>query len=300
MTTSHVIAAPTPTPSTATPAELPERPLRIAVAQAGAVRGEVAANIERAAELIREAAAGGARLVLFAEAFLSGYDPALIGSDPARYAVSVDDPRLAPIADACREGDIVAVLGAATRAEEALHMSALVFATSGAVVAQYDKQHLYTGEPGIFRPGTSGCTLELDGWRLGLGICYDSGFPEHARAAALDGCHAYLVGALFFTGGGPLQSRVWFPARALDNTIFAVLANQVGPLGAWQACGGSAIWRPDGALLAEAGSAKSELLIQDLDPQLLREARKDLLMLTDIAHRDAAVSASPRATVDLG
>ena len=167
------------------------------------------------------------------------------------------------------------------------------------MVARYDKQHQYGEEPKVFRPGTAGCTLELDGWRLGLGVCYDSGFPEHARAAALDGCHAYLVGALFFAGGGRLQSRVWFPAGALDNTCFAVLANHVGPAGGRDACGGSAIWRPDGLLLAEAGPTDDELLIGDLDPRVLREAREDLQMLTDIARRDAGVAASPRALLSL-
>ena len=168
------------------------------------------------------------------------------------------------------------------------------------MVARYDKQHQYGAEPEVFAAGKAGCTLELDGWRLGLGVCYDSGFPEHARAAALDGCHAYLVGALFFTGGGYEQSRVWFPARALDNTCFALLANHTGPSGRWQATGGSAIWRPDGQLLAEAGPDETTLVIGDLDPRLLHEARQRNAMLADIAERDAAVAAGPRVSLTVG
>ncbi|MDH6112419.1 putative amidohydrolase [Kitasatospora sp. MAP12-15] len=280
-------------------AALPDAPLRIAAAQAATVPGDVGANAERAAELIREAGAAGVRLVVFAEKFLTGYDPELIGSDPARYAVSTDDPRLAPIAAACRETGTMAVLGAATRAAQQLFISALVFASTGEVVARYDKQHQYGIEPTVFAAGAAGCTLELDGWRLGLGVCYDSGFPEHARAAALDGCHAYLVGALFFTGGGFEQSRIWFPARAMDNTCFALLANHTGPSGAREGAGGSAIWRPDGRPLIEAGPTESGLVIGDLDPALLRQIRQDLPMLSDIAERDAAVAAGPRVRLTL-
>ncbi len=279
---------------------LPTRPLRIAAAQTASVKGDIAANVDQAAALIRRAADAGVRLVVFAELFLTGYELDLIASDPARYAVTLDDPRLAPLAAACRETGTAAVVGAATRDGSELYISALLLAPSGEAVARYDKQHLFGAEAEAFRPGGAGCTLELDGWRLGLGICYDSGFPEHARTAALDGCHAYLVGALFSKGGGRRQATVWFPARALDNTVYTLLANHVGRTGDWETCGGSAIWRPDGELLAEAGPEETGLAIGDLDPDLLREVRVDLLMLSDIAGRDAAVASGPRTRQRLG
>ena len=50
------------------------------------------------------------------------------------------------------------------------------------MVAGYDKQHLCgPDEHELFIPGERGATLVVDGWRLGLGICYDGCFPEHAR-----------------------------------------------------------------------------------------------------------------------
>jgi predicted amidohydrolase len=277
---------------------LPARPLRIAAAQAPVLPGDVEANAARAAELVAEAAAAGARVVVFAEKFLTGYDPELIATDPVRYTVTADDPRLAPIAAACRAHAVTAVLGAATRdAAGVLRISALVLGPDGAPLARYDKQHQYGQEPAVFAAGTAGCTLELDGWRLGLGICYDSGFPEHARAAALDGCHAYLVGALFGTGGGRRQRAVWFPARAMDNTVYVLLANHVGPSGDLVGCGGSAVWGPDGELLADAGEAGAGLAVADLDPAVLAAVRADLTVLGEIAGRDAAVATGPRDRV---
>ncbi|GAA1275070.1 carbon-nitrogen hydrolase family protein [Kitasatospora nipponensis] len=274
--------------------DLPTRPLRIAAAQAPVVRGDIAANAAQAAALIRRAAAEGARLVVFAEKFLTGYEAELISSDPLRYAVTADDPRLAPITTACRESGTIAVVGAVTRAADGLRVSALVVDATGTVAACYAKQHLFDAEVHHYLPGTAGCTLEVDGWRLGLGVCYDSGFPEHARAAALDGCHAYLVGALFSVGGGEQQVRVWFPARALDNTVYTLLANHVGHTGGWNTCGGSAVWGPDGRLLAQAAPEGTDLAVADLDPAQLRRVRADLRMLTEIAGRDAAVAAGPR------
>jgi predicted amidohydrolase len=278
----------------------PPAPLRIAAAQAAVVAGDIEANAARAADLIRQAGADGVRLVVFAEKFLTGYEPELIAADPVRHAVTEDDPRLAPVAEACRAAGTAAVLGAATRDEAGvLRISALVFGPDGVLRTRYDKQHLFGTESAIFAPGAAGCTVELDGWRLGLGICYDSGFPEHARAAALDGCHAYLVGALFGTGHGRTQRAVWFPARALDNTVYVLLANHIGSTGEFDTCGGSAVWGPDGHLLADAGDTTAGLAVAELDPAVLREVRADLLMLTDIAGRDAGIAGGPRTLVGL-
>ncbi|WP_416520328.1 carbon-nitrogen hydrolase family protein [Streptomyces achromogenes] len=269
------------------PHPLPSRPLRIAAAQAQAEAGDVDANAATVAAMVHDAARAGARLVVFPEKFLSGYEPDLVRSDPRRCAVRSGDPRLAPIADACRETGTVAVVGAAFHAQDDLYVSALVIDANGELAARYDKQHLFTSEHEIYRAGAAGCTLELEGWRLGLGICYDSGFPEHARAAALDGCHAYVVGALFGVGNGYHESRTWFPARALDNTCYTVLANHIGTTGGWNACGSSAIWGPDGRPLAEAAVDRPELITADLAPEVLRAVRASEPMLSDLGDTTA-------------
>ncbi|MEU2437296.1 carbon-nitrogen hydrolase family protein [Streptomyces rubradiris] len=261
---------------------LPSRPLRIAAAQAQAEAGDVEANVATVAAMVQDAARAGARLVVFPEKFLSGYEPDLVRSDPQRCAVRPGDPRLEPIAAACRATGTVAVVGAAFHDQGELYVSALVIDTNGELAARYDKQHLFKSERELYRAGAVGCTLELEGWRLGLGICYDSGFPEHARAAALDGCHAYVVGALFSAGNGYHESRTWFPARALDNTCYAVLANHIGTTGGWNTCGSSAIWGPDGRPLAEAAVDRPELVTADLDPKVLRATRDAEPMLSDL------------------
>ncbi len=254
--------------------------------------GDVEANVATVADIIRDAARAEAQLVVLPEKFLSGYEPDLIRAAPDTCAVQPGDPRLAPIADACRETGTAAVVGAAFHDGGDLYVSALVFDASGELVTRYDKQHLFKSEREIYRDGAAGCTLQIEGWRLGLGICYDSGFPEHARAAALDGCHAYVVGALFSVGNGYHESRTWFPARALDNTCYAVLANHIGTTGGWHACGSSAIWGPDGRPLAEAGTDRPELITADLDPQALLAVRDSEPMLRDLHNSTGHARAS--------
>ncbi|MFJ8308570.1 MULTISPECIES: carbon-nitrogen hydrolase family protein [unclassified Streptomyces] len=272
--------------------ELPSQPLRIAAAQAQAVSGEVEVNAAVVARMVRAAGDGGARVVVFPEKFLSGYEPELIRADPERCAVRPDDPRLAPMTEACRASGVTAVVGAAVQDGGELLVSALVIDGTG-VVGRYDKQALFKAERAFYRQGRAGATLEVGGWRLGLGVCYDSGFPEHARAAALDGCHAYVVGALFSEGNGYHESRIWFPARAFDNTVYAVLSNHIGITGGWRTCGSSAVWGPDGRVVAEAGLTDEELVFADLLPERLRAAREAEPMLRDL--HDTATA--PRSLV---
>lgn len=267
-----------PTPD----APLPRSPLRIAAAQAQPVAGDVNANIAQVVAMIEAAAAQQVQVVVFPEKFLSGYEPGLIHADPGRHTLAANDDRLAPLLAACREHRVAAVVGAATSGHgSGLRISSLVVSALGELVHTYDKQYLFSSERAIFEPGAAGGILEIGDWRLGLGICFDSGFAEHARAAAMAGCHAYLVSALFSEGNGYHESRIWMPARALDNTLFVLMSNHVGSTGGWKACGRSGIWSPYGSLLAEGSAHDAELVCATLDPAQLADVRKGETMLAD-------------------
>ncbi|MGK4584137.1 carbon-nitrogen hydrolase family protein [Kitasatospora sp. HPMI-4] len=261
------------------PAPLPTAPLTVATAQTALTPLDVAANAATAAGLVRRAADGGARLLLLSELFLTGYELAAIAADPDRLAVGSDDPRLDPLVTACAGTGTSVVVGAPVRDPDTglLHIAALVLDGSGRLATAYRKQFTTPSERAAgFAPSAGGgCTVRLGDWRLGLGICWDSGFPEHARAAALDGAHAYLVGALFGTGSGTRQLRTLFPARAMDNTMYTVLANHIGPSGPYVGCGRSAVWGPDSTLLADAGDAAPGLVTAVLDPGHLARARDE-------------------------
>ncbi|MDQ0195349.1 carbon-nitrogen hydrolase family protein [Paenibacillus wynnii] len=259
----------------------PNSSLRVAVAQAVSRSGDIPKNLEYAATMIREAALKGADIIVFPEKFLTGYVPEVIITDPERYTLTHNDPRLEPLRNICKLNKICAIIGTPTRSEGRLYISSVVIGASGVELLTYHKTHLFHSEKGIFQSDDELNILNIKDWNIGLGICYDAGFPEHSRAMAQAGCHVYMVSSLFSKGMGYLESRVWFPARALDNTIYAVMANHAGKTGVWDACGGSAVWNPFGQLIEEASEAESEIIIVDLDPNMLREARTAERMLAD-------------------
>lgn len=263
---------------------VPPAPLTVAAGQARCTPLDVDANVAAAADLVRRAAEAGAEVLVLPELFLTGYELDTIAAAPERYAIGEDDSRLEPLAAACRETGTAAVVGTATRdaASGALHISELVLDRDGRCIGRYDKQHLDAAERAAgFAPGAGGCTLALDGWRLGLGICWDSSFPEHARAAALDGCHAYLVGAMFNRERGERKRTTLGAARALDNAFYVVFANHAGPSGPYEGFGGSAVWGPDGSLVTAAGRAGPAVAVARLDPSALASARAEDFVLVD-------------------
>jgi predicted amidohydrolase len=282
---------------------LPTGAVRIAAVQAEPVPGDVARNAAAAARLARRAADAGARLAVLPELFLPAYHPPSLRADPVGTAVAADvggavvDPRLDPLRAAASGAGVAVVVGASVRRPDGRRtLSALVVAETGEVTAAYDKQQLWGAhERELFTPGAAGATLELAGWRLGLGICYDGCFPEHARAAALAGAHAYLCPSGYVTGSQHRRD-LYYPARALDNTVYVAFANAVGGAGEWRFGGGAAVYDPQGRPVARAGDEGEAVVVADLDPAELARVRAAHAMLAD---RRSDLD-GPRLTLTLG
>jgi predicted amidohydrolase len=219
-------------------------PLTIAVVQPPCVPYDVAANAVTHAATVR---AAGARVVVFPELSLTGYEldaPAL----------TVEDPRLTPIVEACAETGSLALVGAPVRGDAGqTHIGMLAIDGAGAAVA-YRKVWLGGAEPSRFSPGIEPAVREVDGWRLGLAICKDTGVPQHAADTAALGIDAYVAGMLESAEDAAIldqrASRV-----AADHGVWVAIASFAGSTGGGyaHAAGGSAIWSADGVVVAQAG-----------------------------------------------
>lgn len=236
--------------------------LRVAAAQAASLPGDVAANVASAVSLVGAAADRGARVVVLPELFLTGYAAEVWTHEGS---LSLDDAVLEPLAEVAREREVVVVVGAAVRrALDASTLSVLVAGPGGQLSAPYDKQHLDAAEREFFTPGDHGASLVVDGWELGLGVCYDGGFPEHAAAAAAAGASAYLCPAAYVVGSEHRRD-LYYAARALDNGLYVVLSGLTGECGAASFSGGSAVHDPEGRTVGRLGTDDPALVVADLE-----------------------------------
>ncbi|AXX64474.1 carbon-nitrogen hydrolase family protein [Bombilactobacillus bombi] len=263
---------------------LPTGNLRVALAQMQSIDGDIQRNVERAVEMIEQAAEKKTKLIVFPEKYLTGYVPELIAADKEKYTLSDNDERLLPLYAACKKNHIIAIVGAPTRANGNIYISSIVISSKGEEKIRYHKMTLFQSEKKLYTGDINMVILSLGDWKLGLGICYDAGFSEHARLLAQAGCHAYLVSSLFSKGNGYNEAKIWFPARALDNTMFVTMTNYVGKTGDWQTCGASGIWNPMGHLIAGASETEPNLIIADLCPNDIKEARLGEQMLSDSSY----------------
>jgi 5-aminopentanamidase len=252
--------------------------IRVAAAQAASVPGDVGANVATAVSLVEGAAERGARVAVLPELFLTGYDESAWTHD---VSLALDDERLTPLSEVARSTSTVVVVGAGVRrALDESTLSLLVVDDRGEVTAPYDKQHLCGAERDFFTAGRHGATVVVDGWELGLGICYDGCFPEHARSAAAGGASAYLVPAAYYTGGEHRRD-VYYAARALDNGIYVVFAGLTGECGSGSFSGGSAVYDPEGRAVERVGDASPAWAVADLDLEVVRRTQREHPMAHD-------------------
>ncbi|MFE5794793.1 carbon-nitrogen hydrolase family protein [Streptomyces sp. NPDC056503] len=235
----------------------------IATAQFAPVAGDVEANVRTIAGLVREAGAAGARLVVFAELSLTGYEPALVREDPA-LVLAEDDPRLEPVREACRATGAAAVVNGPVRGGGSLPgLTTLVIGPDGSPLTRYDKRHLFHGaETDTFTAGTEDGRFELGGLRFALATCYDNRFPELAERAAADGCAVYLASSMLEAGNDSFETV--YPARARDFGLYVALANSLGPSEVGEGGGMAGVWGPDGERLADAGSRKPGFVLAEV------------------------------------
>jgi predicted amidohydrolase len=252
--------------------------VRVAAGQAVSVSGDLAANVATAARLTSLAAADGVRVLVLPEAFLTGYDAAAFAG-PLPDASGLDDGWLDPLRDASAAGDVVVVAGTALRRGTDRRLSQVVVRPDGSTTAPYDKQFLDGMEKDVFTIGEHGTSITVDGLELGLSICYDGCFPEHAQAAAVDGAVGYLSSSAYFPGGEHRRD-LYYAARAVENGMYVVFSGLTGTCGEYSFIGGSAVYDPEGRPLARLGEEEG-LAVADLDVELVAATRARHTMVCD-------------------
>lgn len=252
-----------------------------------------AAAFAHVAPLIREAAAGGAKLVLTPEAtnFLirdrTDRDAVLAAQD--RDAVVVD------LRDLARELGIWLLIGSAIVKsghegdDRAANRSFLIDDT-GAVVATYDKLHVYdvdlpTGErwreSAAIRPGEDAVVADTPWGKLGLTICYDIRFPQLYRALARAGASMISVPAAFTVPTGEAHWETLLRARAIETGCYVMAPAQAGVHeDGRRTWGRSTVVAPWGEVIARLDHDEPGVLFATLDLDAVDRARAAVPQLT--------------------
>jgi predicted amidohydrolase len=281
-------------------------PVRVASVQFESRPGDKRANLDVVERFVRQAAAGGVRLIVFPECCITGY----------WFVRHLTVPQLGDLAEPVLDGESTQALlslahaygitigaGLIERGPDAFFNTYVVALPDGRV---HRHRKLHAFEHDAIRSGSEYTVFDLpDRLRAGVLTCYDCNIIENVRMTALLGADVLI--APHQTGGvrtrdphlmGLVDARLWedraanpqaiesefrgdkgrgwlmrwLPSRAHDNGLFLIFSNGVGKDDDEIRTGNAMILDPYGRVLAETSQAADAMVVADLDPSLLADA----------------------------
>ena len=233
---------------------------------------DMEAGYRTIANLVATARERGSQLLVLPEACLGGYLPSLGGGDESDEAktrrlrslppaLELDGPELRRVIDMA--GDLVITLGFCEADGDVRYNTAVTLSGDG-ILGSYRKVHQPLGENLCYAAGNTYRAFDTPVGRMGMQICYDKAFPEAARLLALDGAEIVTSLSAWPTARTAtvenLEDDRWKQrfdifdrARAVENQIVWVAANQAGTFGSLRFVCSAKIVGPGGEILATTG-----------------------------------------------
>lgn len=242
------------------------------------------ANLAALEPLLAEAAAAGARYVLTPEVTLIFPE----NRDQLRSVAAPFEghPQLARIGELARQYGIFIHIGSLPipLADGRFANRAVLFGPDGQQVALYDKIHLFDAdiaglnayrESATYKGGDRAVTADLGPIRLGFAICYDMRFPRLFNTLANAGAGLMAVPAAFTVPTGEAHWHVLLRARAIETGSYVIAAAQGGAHANGRSTyGHSLIVDPWGRIIAELDHDRPGVLLAEIDPEAVVEARR--------------------------
>ncbi len=263
------------------------------------------ANLAKAVERVREAAAQGAQIVCLQELFTSQYFCRREDPDLFNLAEPIPGPSTEALGKVAKECGVVVVASLfEKRATGLYHNTAAVLGPNGALLGIYRKMHIPDDplyyEKFYFTPGDLGFgVIDTPFARLGILVCWDQWYPEGARLTALAGADVLIYPTAIGwhpdekAEFGAAQRDAWRTiqrSHAIANGIYVAAINRVGFEGPPESkkgadkttgdtgiefWGSSFVADPFGQLIVDATEDTEETLIASCDPAEMEEIRRN-------------------------
>ncbi len=252
--------------------------MKIAICQSAGSPGRRDENLQTMEKAAREATRRGARLVIFPELFLTGYD---IGEKVVQLAETREGPSAREAATIARRNGTALLYGYPERAGGRVYNAARLVDEGGGFAANYRKTHLYGAvEKRLFHPGDRLVVADVAGVKTAILICYDIEFPEAVRCLARAGAQLVAVPTALMRPHCRI-ARTVVPARAHENQLYVAYANRCGRETVLEYCGLSCVAGPRGEDLARADTMPA-LLLADIEQRAIEAARDENAMAADL------------------
>ena len=268
------------------------RTIRVAVLQELAMPGSsVQAKVDRSLALVEQASKEGARIIMGGELCTTDYVRVYGEKDNDIFedAETIPGPSTAAVGELTRQyGNYVIFPIFEQGAPGIYYNSAPTIGPSGDVVGNYRKTQVagvQALEKMYFRAGQDFKVMETEfepNAKFGVIVCHDRRYPETARINAILGAELLFCPT---AAPGYAHGVHWDNLnvmRAVDNGMFAIYSNRVGPEEQNSYFGESMIVNPMGEVIAKLGQEENAVLIADCDLDLVDKARISVPTLRDM------------------
>lgn len=249
---------------------------------------DVNSNLESAERLLRASVRDGAELVVLPEK----WSLLASGEVAAELAESLDGPVVEAARSWARELGIHLLAGSVPErvpGRERLSNTSLLIDSGGEIAATYRKIHMFDVDVGgvAYREsaheqaGEEIVSADVDGVQVGLTICYDLRFPELFRILTVAGARVITVPSAFTAATGKPHWEILLRARAIENQVFVIAANQTGEADPhYSSWGHSMLVDPWGRVLDSLDDGEGHA-IADLDLEELERIRERIPALAN-------------------
>ena len=228
-----------------------------------AITGDINHNFDIIKKAVIEAYGQGVKLIVFPECSLTGYPPRDIESsaqvDFEQLNIVYKD--LQVLAD---NNDIYIIVGSITQAEDQYFNSAIVFSPNKDFVV-YNKRALWGWDRDNFTVGNENGIIEIDGWQIGIRICFEVRFPEFFRELYKENTDLNVIlfydVADFDDEGRYDLIKSHIRTRAVENVTYTLSVDSISP---YQTAP-TALYDRSGSALIELDRNVEKLLVCDLE-----------------------------------
>jgi agmatine deiminase len=248
----------------------------------------IAANLAKAAKLVRRAARRGAEIVCLQELYRTVYFPQQPGRNRDGMAESIPGESTRMFSKLAKELGIAVIVPIFEKARrDKKYNSAVVIDHTGRLQPTYRKMHIPQDplfyEKDYFTPGNRGFRVYTTKFAtFAVLICYDQWFPEAARQATLAGAEIiFYPTAIGDVVGYRSEDGDWHDAwetvmrgHAIANGVHVVAVNRVGREGRLRFWGQSFVCDSFGKILKRGSAGKEEILIAKLNLEHNRRIRE--------------------------
>jgi len=264
------------------------RNVKVAATQMSCSRS-IEKNIEKADELVRDAANKGAQIILLQELFETPYFCQKEKSEYYAYAAELEQNKAVQhFKHLAKDLQVVLPISFYEKKNYARYNSLAVIDANGEVLGKYRKSHIPDGpgyeEKFYFNPGDTGFKVWNTRYaKIGVGVCWDQWYPEAARCMALMGAELLFYPTAI--GSEPQDGSIdskdhWqtcMLGHAAANLIPVVASNRIGVEEDEDSSitfyGSSFIAGPQGNKVAEADRAEAAVLVAEFDLEQLEIQR---------------------------